>query len=179
MGVQLTAEGMEILRIDPLKAVFGLIALALIYFFVARRAVPKIQQILDERQETIEGGIENAKNVQAEAQETLERYQAQLAEARQEAARLREQAKEQGAAILAEMREEAQAEANRIVESAHAQIEADRQHALVQLRNEIGSLSTDLAARIVGETLSDSSAQNRVIDRFMDELEQRDQAGVR
>lgn len=181
MAMDLAAGGFEILRIDPVKAVFGLIALALIYFFVARKAVPKITKILDERQNEIEGGLERAKAAQAEAQETLERYHAQLAEARQEAAQLRDKAKEQGKAILAEMREEAEAEKRRIVESAHAQIEADRQQALVQLRAEIGQLSTELASRIVGETLQDQQTQTRVVDRFLAELESQasNQAEVR
>jgi F-type H+-transporting ATPase subunit b len=182
LSTMAAVDGFDILRLDPVKALFGLIALFLIWFFVARKAVPKIQKVLDERQETIEGGIERAKAVQAEAEETLQQYQAQLAEARQEAAQMREKAKEQGAAIIAEMREEAQAEAQRIVDNAHAQIEADRQQALVQLRTEIGQLSTDLASRIVGETLQDQEAQSRVIDRFLAELEQgqaTDQAEVR
>lgn len=174
MGLELASDGFEILRIDPVKALFGLIALVLIYFFVARKAVPKITKVLDERQNEIEGGLERAKAAQAEAQETLETYQAQLAEARQEAAQLRDKAKEQGKAILAEMRQEAEAEKQRIVESAHTQIEADRQQALVQLRAEIGQLSTELASRIVGETLQDQQARNRVVDRFLTELEEQE-----
>lgn len=166
------AEEQNILLPHLDELVFGLIAFAIIYSLFQWKLWPRLRTILDERADTIEGGIERAKAVQAEAQETLQRYQAQLAEARQEAAHLREKAREQGDAIIAEMREEAEAEKQRILAAAHAQIEADRQHALVQLRSEIGRLSTDLAGRIVGETLSDDAAQGRVIDRFLAELEQ-------
>ena len=62
----------------------------------------------------------------------------QLADARHEAARIREEAREQGAAIIAEMREQAQTEAARIVEHAHTQIEAERQQAVTSLRAEVG-----------------------------------------
>ena len=55
--------------------------------------------------------MHKAEEAQAEAQAALEQYQAQLREARHEAARIREEAREQGAAIIAEMREQAQAEA--------------------------------------------------------------------
>ncbi|MFL6155700.1 MAG: F0F1 ATP synthase subunit B [Marmoricola sp.] len=91
--------------------------------------------------------------------------------ARQEAARIREEAREQGAAIVAEMREQAQAEAARIVEHAHTQIEADRQTAVTTLRSEVGSLATELAGRIVGESLEDQARQSRVVERFLDELD--------
>ncbi|ASU56999.1 MULTISPECIES: F0F1 ATP synthase subunit B [Nocardiopsis] len=173
MLVELAAD-YNILRIDWVKFTFGAIALAVVYFFVARKAVPKVMAVLDERHDAIEGGIERAKRAEAEAEEIRQQYREKLEESHREYAQELEKAKEQRAAIIAEAREEAQAEARRIVEAAHAQIEADRQQALVQLRNEVGALSTELASRIVGETLSDSAAQNRVIDRFLDELEQSD-----
>ncbi|MEU1902105.1 F0F1 ATP synthase subunit B [Nocardiopsis dassonvillei] len=173
MLVELAAD-YNILRIDWVKFTFGAIALAVVYFFVARKAVPKVMAVLDERHDAIEGGIERAKRAEAEAEEIRQQYREKLEESHREYAQELEKAKEQRAAIIAEAREEAQVEARRIIEAAHAQIEADRQQALVQLRNEVGALSTELASRIVGETLSDSAAQNRVIDRFLDELEQSD-----
>ncbi|WP_285732312.1 F0F1 ATP synthase subunit B [Nocardiopsis sp. ATB16-24] len=168
--VELAAE-YNILRIDWVKFTFGAIALAVVYLFVVRKAVPRIMSVLDERHDAIEGGIERAKRAEAEAEEIRQQYREKLQETQREYSQELEKAKEQRAAIIAEAREEAQVEARRIVETAKAQIEADRQQAMVQLRNEIGTLSAELASRIVGETLSDSAAQSRVIDRFLDELE--------
>lgn len=170
MLVELAAE-YNILRIDWVKFTFGAIALAVVYLFVVRKAVPRIMSVLDERHDAIEGGIERAKRAEAEAEEIRQQYREKLQETQREYSQELEKAKEQRAAIIAEAREEAQIEARRIVETAKAQIEADRQQAMVQLRNEIGTLSAELASRIVGETLSDSAAQSRVIDRFLDELE--------
>ncbi|WP_017580866.1 F0F1 ATP synthase subunit B [Nocardiopsis valliformis] len=175
MLVELAAE-YNILRIDWVKFTFGAIALAVIYFFVVRKSVPKVMKVLDERHDAIEGGIERAKKAEAEAEEIRQQYREKLEESHREYAQELEKAKEQRAAIIAEAREEAQAEAARIIESAKAQIEADRQQAFVQLRGEIGTLSTELASRIVGETLSDSTAQTRVVDRFLEELEQDESA---
>ncbi|MBE3013408.1 F0F1 ATP synthase subunit B [Microbispora sp. NEAU-D428] len=173
----LAAEGAE----SPLiphayELVVGSFAFLVVFLVVGKILTPRIQKTLAERTEAIEGGIKKAEDAQAEAQRTLEQYRAQLAEARQEAARLREEAREQGAAIKAELREEAQAEARRIIEAAHAQIEADRQQALTQLRGEIGRLSTELASRIVGESLEDEARQRRIVDRFLEELEGRPEA---
>jgi F-type H+-transporting ATPase subunit b len=69
------------------------------------------------------------------------------------------------------MRERAEAEARRITESAQAQIEAERQQALTSLRTEVGSLATELASRIVGESLTDQARQSRMVDRFLDGLD--------
>ncbi|TDQ47960.1 F0F1 ATP synthase subunit B [Actinorugispora endophytica] len=172
----LAAEEQNVLRIHIDELVFGLIAFVVIFALVYKYAVPRITKMLDERADSIEGGIERAKKAEAEAEEARQQYREKLGEAHRQYSQELEKAKEQRAAIIAEAREEAQVEARRIIDAAHAQIEADRQQAMNQLRIEIGTLSTDLATRIVGESLADSGAQGRVIDRFLAELEQADDA---
>lgn len=160
----------------PSEVIVSLIFFAIVYYVMAKFVVPRLEAIYAERTAEIEGGIEKAAQAQAEAAAALDEYQAQLAEARTEAGRIREEARTQGAQIVAEMREQAQAEAARIVASAQAQVAAERQQAVVQLRSDVGSLATDLASRIVGESLEDSARQSRVIDRFLAELEQAESA---
>jgi len=151
--------------------IIGTILFVLVFGVLSRFALPRIQQTLTQRTEAIEGGLARAEESQAEAKALLEQYRQQLAEARHEAARLREEAREQGAQIIAEMREQAQAEARRVAEAAQAQIEAERQQALQSLRAEVGTLATELASRIVGESLADEARQSRMVDRFLNELE--------
>jgi F-type H+-transporting ATPase subunit b len=153
------------------EVIVGAIGFFIVFFALWKVLLPRITTVLDERTEKIEGGLQRAEELQAEATRTLERYQAQLADARHEAARLREEAREQGAGIIAEMREQAQAEARRITEAAQSQIAADRQQAFASLRAEIGTLSVQLASKIVGESLDDEARQSRVVDRFLADLE--------
>jgi F-type H+-transporting ATPase subunit b len=162
---------------DPLipstpELVIGTICFLLVFGILGKVFLPRIQKTLAERTDLIEGGLNRADEAQAEAKQMLEQYREQLAEARHEAARMREEAREQGAQIIAEMREQAQAEARRLTESAQAQIESERQQALTSLRAEVGALATELASRIVGESLEDQARQSRMVDRFLDELEQ-------
>ena len=151
--------------------IIGTILFVLVFGVLSKMAMPRIQQTLTQRTEAIEGGLAQADEAQAEAKALLEQYRQQLAEARHDAARLREEAREQGVQIIAEMREQAQAEARRVTEAAQAQIEAERQQALTSLRAEVGTLATELASRIVGESLTDEARQSRMVDRFLDELE--------
>lgn len=160
------------------ELIVGTIAFALLLFFLQRKVFPIFEKTFAERRDAIEGGMERAKEAEEEARETLAQYREQLADARHEAARLREDAREQGVQIIAEMREQAQAEARRITEQSHQQIEADKAQAIAQLRTQVGSLATDLAGRIVGESLEDDARQRRVVDRFLDELESRADAGA-
>lgn len=153
------------------ELIFGIIAIAILYAVVQRKVVPALEKVYDERTAAIEGGISRAEEAQAQAQAALEQYNAQLQEARTEASTIREDAKAQGAAIVAELREKAQAEAVRITENAKKQIDAERQAAVVQLRGEVGRLSTELASRIVGESLQDEVRQKGIVERFLAELE--------
>ncbi|MFC6153768.1 F0F1 ATP synthase subunit B [Nocardioides yefusunii] len=150
-----------------LAAVFFITLLVLVKKFI----VPAFEQTFAERTAAIEGGLAAAETKQAEADAKLAELEKQLSEARHEAARIREDAREQGAAIIAEMREQAVSESSRIVEAGKAQIEAERQQAIISLRAEVGGLATGLAGRIVGESLDDEARQSRVVERFLVELE--------
>ncbi len=160
------------------ELIVGTIAFVLLFLFLRAKVFPVFEKTYAGRHDAIEGGMERAKTAEEGAKETLAQYREQLADARHEAARLREEAREQGAAIIVEMREQAQSEARRLTEQAHQQIETDKNQALTQLRTQVGSLATDLAGRIVGESLEDDARQRRVVDRFLDELEARADEGA-
>ncbi|MBO0837646.1 MAG: F0F1 ATP synthase subunit B [Actinobacteria bacterium] len=153
------------------EVIWGGIAFLIVFVALWRVAMPRITKTLEERTDKIEGAIERAGRAEAEAERLAERYRAQLAEAKHEAARVREESREEGARIIAEMREQAQVEAARVSQAAQAQIAADRQQAFASLRSEVGTLAVELAGKIVGESLDDEARQSRVVDRFLDELD--------
>ena len=156
----------------PVEIIVAVVFALLLWFLIAKYVMPGFERTYTERTEAIQGGIEKAERAQADAEAALQRYTDQLAEARSEAGRIREDAKTQGSQILAEMREQAQAEATRIRTQAQAQLEAERAQVMAQLRNEIGGLATTLAGRIVGESLDDDERARRTVDRFIADLEQ-------
>ena len=151
--------------------IIGTISFLIVFAVLYKVLFPRIQKTLEERTEAIEGGIQKADEAQKEAEQTLEQYKAQLAEARHEASRLRQDAQEQGAQILADLRAQGEAERQRLVAAAHEQIEADRVQAIQALRAEVGALAIELASRVVGESLDEDARQRRVVDRFLAELE--------
>jgi F-type H+-transporting ATPase subunit b len=153
------------------ELIIGTIAFLIVFYVLGRVLMPRISKTLEERTEAIEGGLKKAKDAQTEANRVLDDYRAQLADARHEAARLREQAREEAAQILAQARTEAVTEKQRIIDSADAQLRADRQQALTALRAEVGSIAIELASKIVGESLEDEARQSRMVDRFLDDLD--------
>ncbi|WP_328540775.1 F0F1 ATP synthase subunit B [Streptomyces sp. NBC_00344] len=168
----LAAEGAQNPLIpDTAELIVGLLCFFIVFGILGKKLLPNIQKTLDERHDAIEGGLERAAEAQAEATQTLEQYKAQLAEARHEAARLRQEATEQGATIIEEMRAEGQRQREEIVAAGHAQIESDRKATAAALRQDVGKLATELAGKLVGESLEDHARQSRTVDRFLDDLE--------
>jgi F-type H+-transporting ATPase subunit b len=156
-----------------------LVGFIVLWVIVQRFVVPMFEKTFAERAEAIEGGIAKAEKAQAEASAALEEYKQQLTDARAEANRIREEARAEGAQILAELKAKAAAESARITEQAHAQIESERQAAVVSLRSEVGTLATTLAGRIVGEALDDDQRAARVVDRFLADLETQNAGAVK
>lgn len=174
------AEGHEG-EINPLlptlpDLLWGTLAFLIILALFIWKILPNLNKMLDARAEAIEGSINSAEAAQAEAQAALEKYTAQLADARAEAGRIREEARADGSAIVAEMREQATSEAARITANAKAQIEMERLSALASLKSDVGTLALDLAGGVIGETLSEDAKAQAVVDRFLAELEASEKA---
>ena len=151
--------------------VWSAVCMVIIGFLFWKYVLPRFQAVLAERTEKIEGGIERAEQAQSDARAALERYNAQLAEARGEAARIRDDARAQGHQIIEEMRTKAQQESERIVAAGHSQLMAQRQQIVAELRTDLGRTSVDLAERLVGESLADDGRRSATVDRFLDELD--------
>jgi F-type H+-transporting ATPase subunit b len=153
------------------EIIIGLIAFAIVYFVFAKFVAPRFEQVFRARREAIEGGMERAEAMQAEAKAALEQYRAQLAEARGEAAQIRDQARAEGQQILEELRTQAQEESARIVARGEEQLAASRQQVINELRGQIGTLAVQLAGQVVGESLAEDARRRGTVDRFLAELD--------
>src|SRR3712207_705140 len=153
------------------EIIIGLIAFAIVLLVFFKFVAPRFEQVFRARREAIEGGIERAEAMQAEAEAALDQSRAQLAEARTEAAQNRDQARAEGQQILEELRTQAQEESARIVARGEEQLAANRQSVVNELRGQIGALAVDLAGRVVGESLEDEARRRGTVDRFLDQLD--------
>ena len=149
-----------------------LLAFSILVWIFGKYLIPPINRAMTARQEAIRTEFAELDEAKAEARQAESDYKEQLNNAKHEAARIREDAREQGAQIVQEARDKAQVEADRIIEHAHTQIEADRKAAFASLRRDVGSLATTLAGRIVGESMDDDERQGRVVERFLADLEE-------
>ncbi|MEU3073995.1 F0F1 ATP synthase subunit B family protein [Streptomyces laurentii] len=154
----MTLANKQIFPIDlgPLNPVWaelilGAILFALTFLILAKGILPKINRTLAEREDAIDGGTDRADGLRAEATAVREQYEAELAEARHDAARIRSQATEEGSKAIAAARAEGIAERDGILAAGHQQIAAERETAERELAGDVDSWAHALAGRIVGE----------------------------
>ena len=167
----LAAEVINPLMPATYDLVWSAVCLVAIVFFFWKYALPIFKKVLAERTNAIEGGIARAEQAQLEAKSALDKYNAQLAEARGQAARIRDDARVEGEKIKDEMRVQAQQESQRIVATGQSQLAAQRQQIVAELRADLGRIAVDLAERVVGESLADDARRSGTVDRFLDELD--------
>lgn len=153
------------------EIVVGTIAFALLCFVLMKFVFPRMEQTFQARVDAIEGGIKRAEAAQAEANQLLEQYKAQLAEARGDAARIRDDARADAEGIRQDVLAKAREESERIIAAGKEQLVAERQTIVRELRTEIGTIAIDLASKIVGESLADEARRKGTVERFLTDLE--------
>jgi len=158
---------------DTTELILGIVAFAIVFFFLYAKVLPGVRKVLAERTEAIEGGLSKAEAAQAEADRIKQEFTAKLAESRHEAAEVRAKAQAEGAALVDKAREEANRQRESIVAAGQSQLAADRNSAVSVLKADLGKLAVELADKIIGERAADAALQERVIDRFLDELDAR------
>lgn len=153
------------------EIVVGAVAFGLLCWVLMKFVLPRMEEMYQRRVDEIEGGLERAQAAQAEANRLLEQYRAQLAEARTEAAKIRDDARADAEGIRNDILAQAREEAERIIAAGREALAAERATLVRQLRSEIGALSVELASRIVGEALADEARRAGTVERFLAELE--------
>jgi len=146
---------------------FELLLFLVVLWVLATKIVPRINTMIEQRQETIRKQFEEAKQAHEEAKKAREEYQEALAETRREATRLREEAHAERAQIIEEARSEATRRAEEILEANRDRLATERHQILLSLRNEIGELAVTLAEKVVHDTLRDQDRQRKLVDDFI------------
>ena len=159
------------------ELIWGTIAFLILLFLMYRTVFPSINQALKDRRANIEGKLEQAERERSEADELLEQYRRRLRDAEDETQRILDEARSNAERVRRELLAKAETDAGRELDRARQAIRAERDQAIRQLRNEVGTLAVELATRVVGDSL-DRDRQLRLIDQYIDELGNQAQAGA-
>ena len=109
-----------------------------------------LRKVMRERRELMDGLDSDAAGFEARAKSSLDTYEAQLAEARHQAAANREEGRGEGLREQQAVLDTAQQEAHGILAEARAKLDAEAQSSLAELRGKVDAYSRQLAARVLG-----------------------------
>ena len=152
------------------ELIAGVIAFAIVFFFVWKWALPTINKTLEARQQAISGHIAEAERTKTEAESLLADYKSQLAEAKEDGARIIDEARGAAEQMKADMAAKAEGQASQILSKAREEASTEKARALADARVQVGEISVDLAGRIVGESL-DAEAHEELVERYLADLE--------
>jgi F-type H+-transporting ATPase subunit b len=152
------------------ELVWGIISFTALFLVLAKFAYPAIKKGMEDRTNKIRSGLDDAEKAKNEAQGILEEYQRQLADARGEANRIIEEARQTADQLRRDLVTRAEQEAAEQRQRTAEDIKALQARAKADLQREIRDLTIDLTEKVVGESL-DRDRQRSLIETYIAELE--------
>ena len=151
------------------ELIFGAVAFLIILVFMAKFVLPAMNKLLEERRQKIQGEMERAEATRVEADTLLTDYRAQLANARDEANRIIEEARRTADQLRVDLQAKAEQESQGIVARAQEEIRGERDRVFQELRSQVGEIAVELAGKVVGQSL-DKATHERLIDEYIDQV---------
>ena len=150
------------------EIIWGSLAFLVLFVAMWKWGVPAVKNMERAREERIRNDLEAAERAHAEANAEKVQYEAQIADSRNEAGRIIEEARQSAETVRTDLIARAEQEAREIRERAQSDIGNQRAQALAQLRDEVAALSIDLASRIVERNL-DNETNRQLVDSFIEQ----------
>jgi len=157
--------------VAPESLVFWTTIIFLILLFLLKKLAWKpILGAVKDREESIINALKEADNARKEIQNLTADNERILKEARAERDTLLKEAREMKENLIADAKEEAQVQANKVVEQAQATIQAEKQAAITDLKNQVAELSIGIAEKVVRGELSDKDKQTKLVEDMLKEV---------
>ena len=150
---------------------FWMVLTFLIVMFILKKFAWKpILNSLSERENSIEEALESAKKAREEMGKLQADNENILAEARNERTEMLKEAKDVKQSIINEAKGQASKEAEKIIESARQAIQNEKTAAINEMKNNIASLSVQIAEKILKKQLDDPAKQKDLMDQYLKDI---------
>ena len=151
--------------------VFWTTVIFLLFFLILRRFAWKpILSAFKSRDEMIKGSLASAEKARKEMVKLQSDNEAILKKAREERESILREARDVRDKLIAEAKGKATEEAEKLVEKARAGIEREKAIALADIREQVASLSIEIASKLLGERLKQTGEQQKLIEAYLNEI---------
>lgn len=154
---------------EPNEIIWGGLSFLILFLALQKWAFPAMKTSMEARTNKIRDSLDEAESTRAEASSILDEYQRQLADARNESARIIEEARQTADAMRRDLISRAEAEANETKQRAIEDINVQADRIKADLQAQVSQLSIDLAEKIVGGAL-DRDRQMQLIENYINEV---------
>ncbi|MDQ3896602.1 MAG: F0F1 ATP synthase subunit B [Actinomycetota bacterium] len=152
------------------EIIWGALSFGILFFLIAKFAFPAVKKGLDARADKIRNSLDEAERTRDEANGILEQYRSQLADAKNESARIIEEARQAADKLRQDLKKQAEAEVAEIKQRAQDDINAQVERAMGDLRARVADMTIELTEKVVQRNL-DRETNLALIERFIDEAE--------
>ncbi len=151
------------------EVIWFTLAFIILFFLMKKFALPPVQKTMQERSDKIRNSLEEAEQVRDEAQNVLDQYKRQLADARQESNRIIDEARQTAESLRSDLMERAESEVEELRRRAREEIAAAQERAASELQSRVGTMAIELAEKVVESNL-DREANMRLIESYIDQV---------
>ena len=151
------------------ELIVGALAFAILFYFMWKWVIPRVNTLLEERRAQIQGQLESAEKTRQQAEGELAEYRKQLASAREDANRIIEEARETAEQFRRDIQAKAEEESRNTVARAQDEIRAERDRVFNELRAQVADIAVTLAGRVVGAEL-DTKSHQRLIEEYIEQV---------
>lgn len=151
--------------------IWSTIIFGIVFFILKKFAWKPILSALDEREKKIEKALKSAVQAEKKLSTLKEEQEKIIAAANQEKERIVKEGIEQREQIVASAHDKARSEADKIIADAHKRIQREREAALTEMKNQIATLSVDIATRVVHADMEDKKRHEKLVNELVNDIE--------
>jgi F-type H+-transporting ATPase subunit b len=161
---------MELVKVDIGLLFWMTLTFSIVLYILGKYAWKPIMKMLHEREESIEKALNAAEDAKKEMLKLKAGNEQLLVAAKEERDALLRDARKVKESIIEDARAKANEEANRIVETARESIQFEKMAAINELKNQIASISIEIAEKILGQELKDKEKQHELTEKLLKEV---------
>ncbi len=160
---------MNLLMPDTGLLFWMLLSFGIVFFILAKYGFPVITKMVEERKTYIEKSLDAAQQANQQMEQIQAKSEAIMAEAQKEQVKILAEAASTRDRIINEAREQARIEGMKELDGIRKQIQAEKEDAIREIRDQVASLSVDIAEKVLRKELDDKTGQLALIDRLLDD----------
>jgi len=150
--------------------VWAVIIFSLFFLILAKFAWKPILGAIKQREEMIKGSLASAENARKEMLKLQSDNELILKKAREERESILKEARDVRDKLIAEAKGKATEEAEKLIEKARTGIEREKVKALSEIREQVATLSIDIATKLLGQKLEQTGEQEKLINNYLKDI---------